>query len=307
MMTGYRVDPETGEHIPVQFEQGIPGDYVGRGATTIAQYQQMAAADLSDKQIQAQREIANQQQSFNEKQVNLQNEQVEQQKRQAREQADRQSTYDAGRNRQFNEGTNTINSAFARFTNNDQVFDRYRKDYMTKALDDIDYQRKQAQKDLGFQLARQGISSSQAGVNQQGLLQETAGRAADVQTANAQTSADQLRNNILSSKQNLLDQLSATQSIGSPIAGSTNEAINSALQTQRSAISGLQNNAGDVVANVNAVPTVNTLGNIFAGILGAGASALSGIQAGDIRSQFGRGFAGTNPGGIGSTTNRAVG
>ena len=307
MMTGYRVDPETGEHIPVQFEQGIPGDYVGRGATTIAQYQQMAAADLSDKQIQAQREIANQQQSFNEKQVNLQNEQVEQQKRQAREQADRQSTYDAGRNRQFNEGTNTINSAFARFTNNDQVFDRYRKDYMTKALDDIDYQRKQAQKDLGFQLARQGISSSQAGVNQQGLLQETAGRAADVQTANAQTSADQLRNNILSSKQNLLDQLSATQSIGSPIAGSTNEAINSALQTQRSAISGLQNNAGDVVANVNAVPTVNTLGNIFAGILGASGSALSGLQAGDIRGQFSRGFAGTNPGGIGSTTNRAVG
>lgn len=301
MVTGYRVDPETGAHIPVQFEEGIPGDYVGRGATTIQQYQQMAAADLSDKQIQAQREIANQQQGFNEKQVNLQNEQVEQQKRQAQEQADRQSTYDAGRNRQFNEGTNAINDAFARFTNNDQVFDRYRKDYMTKAMDDINYQRTQATKDLGFQLARQGISSSQAGVNQTGLIQETAGRAGDVQTANAQTSADQLRNAILSSKQNLLDQLSATQSIGSPIAGSTNEAINSALQTQRSAISGLQSTAGDVVANVNAVPTVNTLGNIFAGILGAGASTLSGLQAGDIRGQFSRGFAGTNPGGTGST------
>jgi hypothetical protein len=301
MVTGYRVDPETGAQIPVQFEEGIPGDYVGRGATTVQQYQQMAAADLSDKQIQAQREIANQQQGFNEKQVNLQNEQVEQQKRQAQEQADRQSTYDAGRNRQFNEGTNAINNAFARFTNNDEVFDRYRKDYMTKALDDINYQRTQATKDLGFQLARQGISSSQAGVNQTGLIQETSGRAGDVQTANAQTSADQLRNAILSSKQNLLDQLSATQSIGSPIAGSTNEAVNSALQTQRNAISGLQSTAGDVVANVNAVPTVNTLGNIFAGILGAGASTLSGLQAGDIRGQFSRGFAGTNPGGTGST------
>jgi len=304
MVTGYRVDPETGAHIPIQFEEGVPGDYAGRGATTVAQYQQMAAADLSDKQIQAQREIADQQQRFNEKQVNLQNEQTEQQKRQAQEQADRQSTYDAGRNRQFSEGTNAINSAFARFTGNDKVFDQYRRDYMTKAMDDINYQRNQATKDLGFQLARQGLSSSQAGVNQTGLLQETAGRAADLQTANAQTAADQLRSSIIASKQNLLDQLQATQSIGSPIAGSTNEAINSSLQTQRNAISGLQSTAGDVVSSVNAVPTVNTLGNIFAGILGAGASALSGLQSGDIRGQFSRGFAGTNPGGTGSTTTR---
>lgn len=301
MVTGYRVDPETGAHIPTQFEEGVPGDYAGRGATTIAQYQQMAAADLSDKQIQAQREIADQQQSFNEKQVGLQNEQVEQQKRQAQEQADRQSTYDAGRNRQYSEGANAIDAAFGRFTKNNNVFDQYRRDYMTKALDDINYQRNQSQKDLGYQLARQGLSSSQAGVNQTGLIAETAGRAADVQTANAQTSADQLRSSILASKQNLLAQLDATQSIGSPIAGSTNEAVNSALQTQRSAISGLQSTAGDAVASVNAVPTVNTLGNIFAGILGAGGSALSGLQSGDIRGQFSRGFAGTNPSGGSST------
>src|SRR5438045_7403375 len=56
-------------------EQGVLTDVVNRGATTVAQYQQMAAQDLSDRQIQSQQQIANQQQQFNEQQVQQQQQQ----------------------------------------------------------------------------------------------------------------------------------------------------------------------------------------------------------------------------------------
>jgi hypothetical protein len=276
-------------------EQGVPPDYAARGAQTVSQYQTMASQDLSDKQIQAQAAIAQQQQQLNERQFEAQQQQYTQQQSQVDEQARRQADYDTGRAQLLGEGTQQINNAFARFS--PDYFNQYARDYMAKAQDQIDYQQRQAQKDLGFALARQGLGVSQAGINQQGLLQETAGRATAEQTANAQQAAANLQANVAGAKQNLQTQLTAAESIGSPIAGSSPEAVNQALQTQRSAISGVTNAAGDVTSSLSAVPTVNTLSNIFSGVLGSGGALLGGLQAAQIRGQFDRGFAGTNPSG----------
>jgi hypothetical protein len=290
------VDSQGGAHF---VEEGVPGDYAGRGATTVAQYQQMAATDLSDKQIAAQKDIAAQQNALNEKQFAAQQAQYDQQQTQVREQADRQSQYDTGRAAALGEGSKQISDAFAQFS--PEYFQGFTRDYMSKQQDNIDYQRRLAEKNLGFQLARQGISSSQAGINERGLIDETAGRATAEQTAAAQQAEANLRSNVANARTNLLGQVTASESIGSPIAPGTIGDVNSAIQTQRNAVSGITSNAGDVVSSLQAVPQVNTLSNIFSGVLGAGGNLFGGIQANQVLGQFGRGLAGTSPSGGGST------
>jgi hypothetical protein len=93
----------------------------------------------------------------------------------------------------------------------------------------------------------------------------------------------------------LLGQVQASQSIGSPIAGPDLGSVNSALQTQRQAISGIQNQAGDVVASVNPVPTVSSLGSIFGGLVNAGAAGFSGYQANRALSAYKSGLDGNTP------------
>jgi hypothetical protein len=261
----------------------------------IAQSQQQQQQALSDQQIQAQRDIADQQATFNQQQYAAQQAQYQQQQDQAQAQADRQSTYDTGRAQALTDATQQIDQAFSRFS--PAYFDQYRQDYMTRATDPIDYQQQQAEKQLHFATARQGIASSQAAVDQQGLLDETRGRAIDEQTANAQQAASQLQNNVASARANLSNQVAAAQSVGAPIAGSTIDDVNNSLQTQRNAISGITSTAGDVASSLQAVPTVNTLGNIFANVLGSGGSLLGGIQSNQIMQNVNAGLAGTNPGG----------
>lgn len=286
-------DPTTGAVNQVQVEEGVPADYAARGATTIAQYQQMSASDLSDKQIAANKEISDRQIALNERQFAEQQAQFAQQQAQTEEQAGRQSAYDTGRSQALQEGTSRIDQAFSRFT--PAYFDQYKQDYLAKAQDQIDLQRRQATKNLGFQLARQGLTASQAGVNERGLLDETAGRATAEQAGLAAQSADTLRSNTANARQALLDQTVAAQSIGSPIAGSTIQDVNAALQTQRNAVSGVTSNAGDVVASLAAVPVVNQLSDIFGRVLGGAGAAFQGFQAGDIRSAVNRGLRGTDP------------
>ena len=261
----------------------------------MTQYQTMASQDLSDKQIKAQQDIAAQQQAFNQQQADAQKAQYDQQQKQAQDQAARQSEYDTGRAKALSAGTDQINQAFQKFS--PDYFNQYAKDYMAKAQDDITYQQTQAQKDLSFALARQGISDSQAGINQTGLIQETAGRATAQQTQNAQEQANALQGNVAQAKQNLLGQVTASESIGSPIAGSTEQDVNAALNTQKSAISGITANAGDVVASTSGVPSVSPLANIFSGVLGGAGSFLSGSQAAAVQGAFNKayGVTGTNP------------
>ena len=285
-------------------EQGVPTDFVNRGATTVAQYQQMAAQDLSDRQIQSQQQIANQQQQFNEQQVQQQQQQYEQQQRQVQEQADRQTQYDTGRAQALGQGQQSVDTAFSRFS--PQYFQNYANDYLNRAQDQIDYQRRFATRDLGFDLARRGVSSSQSGINQAGLLAETAGRARAEQGDLAQNAAADLQNRVANARQNLANQLVSAQSIGSPIAGSTIEDVNSALQTQRNAISPISASAGDVASNLQAVPVVNPLGSIFSGIVQGGSSFLGGLNQGSTLARFDAGLAGTTPFGGTSVTNRRV-
>jgi len=281
-------------------EAGIPLDYVRRGANTVAGYQMMAQQDLSDKQIAAQQKVADQQAAFNDKQFQYQQDLQTQQENQSDEQAARQSQYDAGRSEALNKAQGDISTAFARFS--PDYFSQYTKDYLAKAQDPIDYQAREAQKQLAFQLARQGISSSQAGINQQGVLDETRGRAIADATTAAENATDTLKSNVAAARQNLVNQVGAAQSIGSPIAGSTIDDVNSSLQTQRNAISGVTSTAGDVAASLQAVPQVNTLSNIFANVLGSGGALLGGIQSGNINRAFSNAFAGTNPSGSSTRT-----
>ena len=120
--------------------------------------QAQQAQDLSDKQIAAQKAIADQQAGVQPATGRRQQQQYQQQQDQATQQAPRQSDYDTGRAQLLQQGTQQVSDAFSQFS--PDYFNQYAQDYMSKAQDQIDYQKQQAQKDLGFALARQGISSS---------------------------------------------------------------------------------------------------------------------------------------------------
>lgn len=286
-------DPATGQTYNV--EQGVPLDYAVRGATTVAQYQTMASQDTSDQQIAAQKQIAAQQDAFNQQQLQDQKDQEALAAKQAQDQADRQTAYDTGRAQNLAEGTQQINDAFGQF--NDAYFNKYAQDYMSKVGDQVDYQKDLATKATSFDMARQGLTDSQAHVNQLGLLDETAGRTLADQTAQAQTQANSLRDSVTGAKNNLMSQLQASETLSSPIAGNTMDDVNSALQTQKSAISGLGSNANDIVSSTSAVPQVSTLGDIFSGVIGTGGSYVGGVQANTALNRYyaGAGMGGSNP------------
>ena len=269
-----------------------------------SQEQQAQAQALSDQQIQAQQQIAQQQLAFNQQQADQQTAQIAQQQQQAQDQATRQSDYDTGRATLLSQGAQQVNDAFAQFT--PDYFNKYATDYMSKVNDQLQQQQDQAQKQLAFGLARQGISSSQAGINQQQLLTETAGRTVADETATAQQQAAQLEAQTASAKQNLLQQTQSAESIGSPIAGSSTQDVNAALDTQRSAISGITSGAGDVAASLTAVPPVSPLGDVFAGLVTSGGSLLTGLNANAVAAAGALGRAGgpaaASPGAA-STTN----
>jgi hypothetical protein len=274
-------------------EQGVPGDYAARGATTVAQYQTMASQDLSDRQIASQKDIADQQDAFNRQQLAAQQAQEDLAKKQAQEQADRQSAYDTGRSKNLAEGTQAINDAFAQF--GDEYFNKYAHDYMSQVGDQVNYQKDLATRGTTFDMARAGLIDSQAHANQLGLIEETAGRTLADKTAEAQGAANALRTNVGNEKTSLLGQLTNTSSLGSPIAGNTMDDVNAAIQTQKSAISGIGANANDIVAGTQGVPQVSTLGNIFSGILQGAGSYTSGATANYM---MGKGLTGTPSSGV---------
>jgi hypothetical protein len=293
-------DPTSGQTKNYWVEQGVPGQYAARGATTVAQYQTMASQDISNQQIAAQQSIASQQQAFNEQQLQYQQQQAQQQQDQANQQAALQSSYTTQRQDLLTQGADQINQAFSQFT--PDYFNQYAQDYMSKAQDDITYQQQQAQKAEAFQTASQGISDSQANVNQQGLIQEDAGRATAEQTANAQQAEAQLQSNVSTAKSNLLGQVQSAEAIGSPIAGTSAGDVQSSIDTQRSAISGVTSQAGDIVSSLGAVPTVSPLSNIFAGVLGTAGSVASGTQASSALNAFKNAGMGAGVPGLGGTS-----
>jgi hypothetical protein len=284
-------------------DPGLPPEAIEQGITTTTGYQVWAQQQLSNKQLAQQSQIANQQDTFNRDQLAAQQQQQEKQQAQVDEQAGRQSTYDAGRAQALSAGAQQVNDAFAKFT--PDYFKQYQSDYMKQATDDINYQKGIASKQLLFGLARQGISDSQTSANQQGLLEENAGMATAKQTANALTASNQLEGQVSNAKANLLGQVQSSQGIGSPIAGGNDASVQGALQTQRNAISGITNSAGDVTASLQGVPTVSPLSNIFGNLIGAAGSYLGGVQQNSALGAYAAnaGLAGKSPG-SGSTSVR---
>lgn len=284
------VDTE-GQHYRV--EAGVPIEYARRGITTTTQYQQTAQEDLSNRQMAAQKEISDQQLAFNQSQFDYQKALDDRQRTEATDQATRQTAYDTGRAQLLDEGAGKINEAFARFT--PEFFGNYANDYMAKVGDQVGYQKQLAVKDTAFDAARRGIFGGQGQINKLGLIQEQEGRTLAEQSENALNAANALKGTVASTKQNLLGQVQTAESLGSPIAGGDLGSVNSAINTQRQAISGITNQAGDVTASLNPVPTVSTLGSIFGNLLSAGGSYLSGRNAGAASAYYGQQASGMNP------------
>ena len=256
-----------------------PEDQINLQKVQMIQQQQ-----LSDKQIAAQKEIADQQNTFNQQQVQLQQDLQAKQQAQADAQAARQSEYDTGRASLLSQGSSDIDKAFAGF--NDDYFNNFANSYMAKVKDQVDTQKVEAQKQLAFGLARHGTLDSQANANAQGLLAQTEGRTLADEGVNATNQSNQLRSNVAQAKSNLLGQVQSSESIGSPIAASDEGGVQGALQTQRSVISGITNQTGDVVSSLQGVPTVSPLANIFANVLGSAGAFAQGVNS----NQFGSGF-----------------
>jgi hypothetical protein len=304
-MSNYNLYQGTDHPTTVRAESGIPSQYVERGATTVAQYQLMAQQDASDQQLAQQKQISDQQNAFNQKQVADQKAQQDALQAQADAQSKRQSDYDTGRAGLLAKGTQQISDAFARFS--PDYFNQYNTDYMKKATDDINYQKDLANKQLLFGLARQGLGSSQAAVDQQGLLEEDAGRATAAQTQNATDATNTLKTQVANTKQNLLGQVTSAESVAPPIAGVNDQAVNAGLDTTRQAISGVTNNAGDTIASLGGVPTVSPLTNIFTNVLGGVGSYVGGQNALGISNSYANGRnagLGANPANQSSTVTR---
>lgn len=297
----YLNDPSNGNTYYV--EAGVPLDYAIRGATTTAAYQTMASQDLADKQIAAQKEIADKQDTFNQQQLQYQKDLQAQEQAQADAQAKLYSDYQTGRAQALDTGAKQIQDAFAKFS--PDYYNKYVQDYMSPVGDQLSYQRAQADKQMNFGLARQGLLDSQARANETGLLTETQGRSLAEETQAAQQAAAQLQSNVGAEKQSLLQQVASVQGTGAPIGTTTTDAVNQALTAQRNQISGITSSAGDVIASLQGVPQVPTLSNIFAGVINSGGSYLQGANLGANVGGFGRGFAGSPPAGSsGSTTTR---
>jgi hypothetical protein len=280
-------------------DPGIPQEYVDRGARTNAQWQMMAQQDASDTQLAQQRQIAADQDAFNQKQLADQKAAQDKLQQQADEQAARQTSYDTGRAQLLSEGSKQIDDAFAKFS--PDYFKQYTKDYMTKATDDINYQKGLAQKQLAFGLARQGLGSSSTAADQAGLLEEDSGRATAAQTANATDATNSLMGNVSGAKKNLLGQVIASESVGPPVAGVNDQAVSVGLDTKRQAISGVTNTAGDTISSLGGVPTVSPLTNIFANVLGGVGSYVGGNAAANTGYAYNRGYsAAANPPGTSS-------
>ena len=178
---------------------------------------------------------------------------------------------------------------------------------MAKVCYKLGYLRKQADRDMMFGLARQGLTDSQQRANATGLLDEAQGRTIADEIGQAQTAAGQLQTNVGTAKKNLLDQVAAAQSVGPPISTSSLGDVNSALDQQNRQISGIAGNSQDVVASLKGVPTVSSLGNIFSGLVTGGSDYLGGAQAQNANLARAGGLAGTNPGSGKSTSLFGIG
>lgn len=151
----------------------------------------------------------------------------------------------------INQGTAAINSQFdpGHGFNNDFYAGR-EKAYSDYYAPQVQRQAKQADQDLSFQLARQGITDSSAGAKQHGLLNTQAGIQMQNVASGAHDFGNATHSQVEGARSNLIDQLHAT----SDPTAAANMAINKAklLQSGQNGFSPLGNlftNVAGLVSN----------------------------------------------------------
>ena len=257
----------------------------------IATQQQTQQAQLSADQLAQEKTIADQQASFNQSQLDYQKSQDQVTQQNATNQANLQTTWDAARNANAASATGSINSAFSQFT--PQYFQDYADTYAVAGDNEIGRQQGLAQQQATYGLARAGQLQGSNAAYQQGQIDQTAGKAMADQANAAQTAANTLQSNTLNAKSSLTSQALSTDTLGSPIASTTSDGVQSAIDASNRALSGVTANAGSYAASVNPVsPTLGSLAGIFSGAASGVAAGVSGVNQANTSAAFGQGLSG---------------
>ena len=257
---------------------------IGGGGGGNSQYQ------MALQQIQMQQQadassaaLAEQQREFDISQANRtqdiasQKQQQDQTQALADQQAALTQQWQTGRAQEASSATDAINKAFAQFT--PDYYSGYTKAYEQNYDPEVQRQYGVAKQNLLFGLARQGLDQSQSSATQQGLLAQELGRNTTDVANRAVDATNTLQSNVQGAKANLMNTALSDQTLGSPIAPGSADAITAQFDQTSKALSQVTSQAGDVVNTLAAPPTYNALGSLFGDAASGVASYVSGNQA----------------------------
>lgn len=272
-----------------------PAEYAARGATTMEQAQLMAQQDIENQNVALQTAIANQQEEQAQESLAYTEYQNAQSEAEAQAQADLQSQYDTSRNQLAQQASDWIDQTFGQYDQN--YYNQYAQNYMNALTPEVDRQYGTAQGSMLFGLARQGQLNSQTHADQQGILDETRGRAYSDIATEATQAAQNLQQQIGQQKDSLLSQILSTGALGQPTSPGSIDDVNSSIDTTNRAINQIQTSAQDQLAKYGQLPTSSSLGNIFGSLSTAASNYTSGLNAYTIGSTggYGSGGVGTGP------------
>jgi hypothetical protein len=259
----------------------------------MAQAQLMAEQDIANQNAELQTSIAAAQEDQAARALGFQQDQAALSRGEALDQQVRQQAYDTSRNQLQQQATDWVNNTFSKY--DDNYYNDFAKQYMATLSPEIDRQYTQARGNLLFGLARGGNLGSQAHADQQGLLDETRGRAFSDLATQASQASQTLKQQVADHRQSLLGQILSTGALGQPVAPNQIDQVNASIDQTNRAINNIQLTGQDQLASIGQLPSSSTLGNIF-GAVGSGvANFLSGNQAFNV-ANAGTGTAGAGTG-----------
>lgn len=184
--------------------------------------------------------------------------------------------WQTGRSAEAQQATQNISDAFAQFT--PEYYQNYAAAYRGNYDPEIERQYGVAKQNLGYGLARQGITQSQSAATQEGLLAQEKGRnEADIANKSVDAAA-QLQGQVAGAKQGLLNTALSDQTLGSPVVPGSADAITSAFNTTSAALGQIKQSALDTTQALSAVPSYNALGNLFGSAASGVANYVGGNQ-----------------------------
>jgi hypothetical protein len=259
------------------FSSPSPGpDY----SVQIAQAQIQAQRDLANQNADLQQRIADQQNQQSQEALDYQKSQDAQRQAEADQTAAVQNQYDTQRSQLASQYSQWVNQTFAPY--NDAYYNQYAKDYADALQPEVDRQYSQAHGQMVFGLARNGQLNSQAHADLQGSLDQARGRAmSDIATQASQASQN-LRSQVGQAQNSILAQMLSTGALGQPVAPGTGDEVNASIDSTNRALQNIQITGADQIAKIGQLPTSSTVGNIFGGVASGIGNFLSGSHAYDI-------------------------